>query len=168
MRESYEDYYLIVVLVLFVLVPKLRQFAEVKAPGILWRRELFPVSGNSILILLSECPSACYSYCCTIHAQHGVFSLPDSRCPINIHQMKSDSARPHKNRFQQRTTMITICALYKMNQSSQINQNCFFSCPLKGSFLFVCLFVCFPFSFSDVAQVQILMCHENHNIFVAL
>lgn len=166
MRESYKDYYLIVVLVLFVLVPKLRQFAEVKAPGILWRRESFPVSGNNMLIPLSESPSACYSYCCTTRAQHGVFSLPESRCPINIHQMKGDSARPHKNRFQQRTTIIAICAFYKMNYSSQINQNYFFQLSSQGE-CFFCLLVCFPFSFSDVAQVQILMCHENHNIFVA-
>lgn len=37
MRQSYEDY-LIGILVLFVLVPKLRQWAEEKAPGILQRK----------------------------------------------------------------------------------------------------------------------------------
>lgn len=43
MRESYEGYYLIVFLVLFVLVAKLSQPTEVKFPRFLGRKGFFPV-----------------------------------------------------------------------------------------------------------------------------
>ena len=56
MRESYESYYLIVVLILFVLVPKLRQFTEVKFPRILGKKGFSLVSTNSFLIPLFESP----------------------------------------------------------------------------------------------------------------
>ena len=40
-RDSYEDYYLTVLLVLFVLLPKLRQFTGIKVPGIVERERFF-------------------------------------------------------------------------------------------------------------------------------
>lgn len=48
MRESYEGYYLIVFLVLFVLVAKLSQTAEVKFPRFLGRKGFFPVREERI------------------------------------------------------------------------------------------------------------------------
>lgn len=55
LEMSHKDYYLIVVLVLFVLIPKLRQFTGAKAPGILGRKRVSPVS-EIMLIPLFESP----------------------------------------------------------------------------------------------------------------